>query len=117
MPYFVEDTKDVTIYKVVGFFSFQDMEGLTEAFDSLVEANSQARILMDFSSQTGYEEATIKSAFRRIDKGLPSGILIAIVFEGKGTVYNHILGLIAKAMPQNAKFFDGRIKALKWLQG
>lgn len=116
MPYFVEDTKDITIYKVEGFFSFQDIENLTGEFDHLVESNPQARILMDFSNQTGYEEAAIKAAFQRIDKGLPSGVSIALVFEGKGTVYNHILNFIAKAMAQNAKFFEGRIEAIKWLQ-
>lgn len=115
MPYFIEDTKDFSIYRIEGFFSFQDMEGLVAHFDKLTESNPNAKILMDFSAQTGYEEATIKAAFNRADQGFPRGVQIALVYEGGGGIYSHVLKLIAKNMSDNSQFFTSRSEAITWL--
>ena len=117
MPYSVEETNDFTLYKAEGFFSFQDMEDLVAQFNKLIEENPHAKALLDFSSQTGYEEATIKAAFSRIENGFPRSVKLAIVYAGEGAIYKHILNLIAASMPENAKFFSAREEAEEWLKG
>ncbi|MDP2671358.1 MAG: STAS/SEC14 domain-containing protein [bacterium] len=116
MPYSVEETRDFTVYKVDNFFTFQDMDALTEQFDQLLEKDPAARVLLDFSAQTGYEEATIKAAFRRIDKGFPRSLKMAILYAGEGGIYKHVLAMLAAAMPEVAKFFSSRAEAEAWLK-
>ncbi len=115
MPYSVEETKELTIYRIDGFFSYQDLEGLITHFDEAISKDPNSKFLMDFSRQTGYEEVTIKRTFHRIEKGFPATIRIAIVFSGEGGIYKHILSFVTKAMPQIARFFESREDALKWL--
>lgn len=115
MAFFVEESKDFSTYKAQGFFSFQDIQALVKNFDIAIATNPQAKFLMDFTGQTGYEEANIKYVFDRIDKGIPSSVRMALLYEKEGLPF-HVLQLIAKAMPQNAHFFANRDDALKWLK-
>lgn len=115
MAFFVEETKEFTTYKAVGFFAFQDIQALIHHFDDLVVSNPNARVLLDFTEQNGYEEANIKYAFQRIDKGFPKGVRLALLYESKGMPF-HVLQFIAKAMPANAKFFAERDEAIGWLK-
>jgi len=114
MPYFVEETKSFTTYRIEGFFSYQDLEGLIGHFDNLIKTDPYSKLLIDFSKQTGYEEVTIKRAFHRIEKGFPKTVRIAVVYQGKSGIYKHILSQVSRAMPQIGKFFETREEAIKW---
>ncbi len=110
----IEEKEGYILHKAKGLYTYQDMKGLIEYLDPLQEKNPNARVLLDYSETTGYEEKTLKIAYERIDKGFPKGTKTAIVYQGKGLL-KFILNVVARAMIRNAKFFQDPQEAKEWL--
>lgn len=114
MAHSVEKDGNITVYKISGFFTYQDMRALIQNFDHLVAQEPEAKLLVDFSKEKGLEEKTIKMAYERIEKGFPKETKIAMVFSPRG-VYKYITNIINLAMRTNSQAFDSVETAKKWL--
>ncbi|OGY26913.1 MAG: hypothetical protein A2864_02105 [Candidatus Woykebacteria bacterium RIFCSPHIGHO2_01_FULL_39_12] len=100
--------------KAEGLYTYQDMKELIDYFDQVLETNPNAKLLLDYSDMTNYEQAAMKIAYNRIEKGFPRGVRIAIVYQEK-RIFKFILNVMAKSMVRTAEFFDDVKKAEKWL--
>ena len=114
MAYNIEKDGNIVMYKISGFFTYQDMSALIQHFDSMADQEPNAKLLVDFSKEKGLEEETIKMAYERIEKGFPKKIKIALVFSPEG-VYKYITNIINLAMRYNSRAFDNIEAAKKWL--
>lgn len=114
MPYKIEEGDNYFAYSIEGLFSNQDIHDLLKHFDEKTAEGEKHKFLMDFSGMTEREESTTKIAFARMEKGLPIGVKIALVYLEKGS-FKQLLVLITQVMRKSAKLFEDRQEAEKWL--
>jgi hypothetical protein len=114
MPAVVEKKEGYTLYEASGLYTVQDVEALIGQFDKIMEKDPNARFLLDYSSIINYEQKALKVAYDRMEAGFRPGVKIAFVYKKSGYLY-YIINFAAKAMSRNARVFDSKDEAEKWL--
>ena len=114
MAHTIEEKEEYFLYNATGLYTVQDVEELIKYFDKEMEKDPNARIFVDGSSITGYEQKALKLGFDRMEEGFPPGVKIAFVYKKSGYLY-YIIRFVARAMERTGKLFDDPQEAKKWL--
>ena len=110
----IKQNEKYILFKAEGLYTYQDMKELIDYFDRVLETNPNAKLLLDYSDITNYEQAAMKIAYNRIEKGFPKGVRIAIVYQEKH-LFKFVLNVMAQSMVRTAKFFEDAKEAEEWL--